>query len=292
MFDAIMPVTHQHNHIASLSIISLVRNVKPRHIYVITPKDNFPFFERLQNNCPIMMLDENDVIPEVNLQSIAEFIANAGQNPARAGWYFQQFLKMSTCFLPDITDHYLIWDADTIMLKPIQFLNEKNQTLIKPSSEYHQPYFETYEKLLGKTRNVDFSFISEHFFIKSAYMKELIQAIEEHASSKRHWVWNIMNAVQPEHLSGAGFSEYETYGNFVNTVHPETFVLRPLKTIRYGARKFGPIPNRYDLYRLSLSHSYASFESWDTQGHPLKIWSEKLLSALIYYTNPWRYYGG
>ncbi len=292
MFDAIMPVTHQHNNIAHVSIVSLMRNVTPRHIYVITQKENFPFFERLQASYPVVTVDENGLIPEVNLPSIARYIENTGQNPARAGWYFQQFLKMSACFLPNITDHYLIWDADTIMLQPIQFLNEKHQILIKPSSEYHQPYFETYEKLLGKTRNVDFSFISEHFFIKSAYMKELIAAIEEHSSLKSHWVWNIMNAVQPEHLSGAGFSEYETYGNFVNTIHPETFVLRPLKTIRYGARRFGPIPNRYDLYRLSLSYSYASFESWDTEGRPLKIWAEKLLSAFIYYANPGRYFGG
>ena len=289
MFDVIMPVTRHHNNIACLSIMSLMRNVKPRRIYVVTARDNFSFFEKLQNQDPVMVLDENSLIPGVNLPSIIKFIENAGQNHSRAGWYFQQFLKMYACFLPDITDHYLIWDADTVMLNPIRFLNEQNQTLIKPSPEYHQPYFETYERLLGKTRSINYSFISEHFFIVSAYMKELIAAIEEHATLKSHWVWNIMNAVDTEHLSGSGFSEFETYGNFVNTVHPGTFALRPLASTRYGARKFGPIPNRYDLYRLSLSNAYASFESWDTEGRPLKIWMEKLLSAFIYYADLRRY---
>lgn len=288
MFDVVMPVTNQHNHIACLSIISLAQNVTPRHIYVITPKDNFRFFESLQKYYPVITLDENDIIPKVNLRAIADFIENAGQNRARAGWYFQQFLKMSACCLPDIGDYYLIWDADTIMLKPLKFLNDKNQILIKPSAEYHQPYFDTYYKIFGKTRSVNYSFISEHFFVKTNYMKELITAIKKHTTMERNWVWNIMNAVDSKHLSGSGFSEYETYGNFVNTVHPETFVLRPLKTIRDGARRFGPIPNRYDLHRLSLSYSYASFETWDT-GKSLRIWIEKLLSAFIYFLYPGRY---
>ena len=288
MFDVIMPVTHHHNHIARLSIVSLVRHVAPRRIYVITPKNNFPFFENLQDKYPLAALDEDCLIPGVNLKSIANLIENAGQNSARAGWYFQQFLKMSACFLPDISDYYLIWDADTIMLNPIQFLNDKNQILIKPSSEYRQPYFDTYSKLVGQTRSVDFSFISEHFFVKSQYMRELIAAIENNPPTRRQWVWQIMSAIEPTHLSGAGFSEYETYGNFVNALYPETFALRPLKTIRYGTRRFGPIPNPYDLYRLSLSYAYASFESWDT-GKPFRVWTEKLLSFLIYYAHPKRY---
>lgn len=291
MFDAIMPVTQQHNNIACLSIQSLMQNVKPRSIYVITPKDNFSFFERLRKIYPVVIIDENNVIPDIDLRSIAAFIENAGQNRARAGWYFQQFLKMSACFLPDITDHYLIWDADTVMLKPIQFLNERNQALIKPSLEYNQPYFETYERLLGKTRSVDYSFISEHFFIKTAFMKELIAAIEEHATGNRHWVWKILDAIETKHLSGAGFSEYETYGNFINSVHPGAFALRPLKTVRYGARKFGPVPNKYDLYRLSLSYSYASFETWDKR-KPFRIWFEKFLSACVYFAYPGRYFHG
>jgi len=291
MHDVIMPVTSRHNPIAALSIATLARHINPRHIYVMTSGDNASFFEKLQKHYPVIVLDENHVIPGINLQTIGDYIQKAQQDRNRAGWYFQQFLKMSSCFLPDISDYYLIWDADTIMLNPIEFLNDQNQVLIKPSLEYNKPYFDTYEKLLGRTRSVDFSFISEHCFIKSDYMKELISEIEQHSTVKRHWVWTIMNAMETKHLSHAGFSEYETYGNYVNTVHPEAIALRPLKTIRYAARRFGLVPNRYDIYRLSLSYAYASFESWDTGKAPM-IWTEKLLSALIYYTHPGRYLRG
>lgn len=289
MFDVIMPVSTKHNDIALLSITSLMQYVMPHNIYVITSKDNFHFFERLQKNYPIITLDENYLISTVNLQSIEEYIENKGQDRQRAGWYLQQFLKMAACFLPDISDYYLIWDADTIMLKYIRFLNDKNQILIKPSSEYHYPYFDTYSKITGKTRSVNFSFISEHFFINKNYMKELITAIEEHTSTEQNWVWKIMNAVDKKYLSGSGFSEYETYGNFVETVHPGTFALRPLKTTRYASKKFGPVPSKYDLYRLSLSCSYASFENWNNDGKLVRILIEKLLSALIYYANPGLY---
>jgi Family of unknown function (DUF6492) len=282
VFDVIMPVSSKHNDIVCLAINSLIQYVKPRHIYVITFKNNFNFFEKLQENYSIITLDENYLIPTVSLQSIEEFIESKGQDRRRAGWYLQQFLKMSACFLPDISDYYLIWDADTIMLNPMRFLNDRNQVLIKPSSEYHRPYFDTYCKIIGKPRSVNFSFISEHFFINKYYMIELIAAIEEHATMEQSWVWKIMTAIDTNQLSGSGFSEYETYGNFVDMVHPGTFALRPLKTIREGARQFGPVPNKYDLYRLSLTYSYASFETWNA-GKPLRVWSEKLLSVFIYY---------
>jgi len=281
MFDVIMPVTSQHNNIACLSIISLARHVAPHHIYVITPRENFPFFKSMQDDLRVTLLDENCLIPEIDLRSIGDFIEKAGEKRSRAGWYFQQFLKMAACFLPDMSEHYLVWDADTVMLKPIQFINDQNQVLVKPSSEYHQPYFDTYQRIFGKTRSVDYSFISEHFMIKTQYMNELIAAIESRTNSKRHWVWEIMEAVETKHLSGAGFSEYETYGNFVHTVHPGALAVRPLPTIRYGARKFGLIPNQYDLYRLSRSCAYASFESWDA-GNPLRRRIEKSLSFFIY----------
>ena len=291
MHDVIMPVTSRHNPIAALSIAALARHINPRHIYVITSGDNAPYFEKLQKHYPVVTLDENQVIPGINLKIIGDYIQKAQQKRSRAGWYFQQFLKMSACFLPNISDYYLIWDADTVMLNPVLFLNEAGQTLVKPSTEYHQPYFDTFFKLFGINRSVDFSFISEHFLINRHYMEELIAVIGERAASKNHWVWNIMDAVETKHLSGAGFSEFETYGNFVNTAHPGAFAVRPLKTIRYGGARFGPIPNKYDLYRLSLSCAYASFESWD-EGKPLKIWAEKILSALIYYANPGRYLRG
>ncbi len=288
MYDVVMPVLSRHNHIAGLSIASLSRHAKPRHIYVMTSQDNLHFFENLQKYYPVVPLDENQIMPGISVQTIGDYIEKAGHNRSRAGWYFQQFLKMSASSIPNVSQSYLIWDADTVMLKPISFLNNAGQALIKPSSEYHQPYFDTFQKLFGKTRNVDFSFISEHFFINCDYMDELIAVIGKHSANKQHWVWNIMDAVETKHLSGAGFSEYETYGNYVSMVHPASIATRPLRTIRYGARKFGPNPNRYDLYRLSLSYSYASFESWDT-GKPLKILTEKILSAILYYTWPGRY---
>jgi len=196
MFDVIMPVSRQHNDIAPLAIQSLIKNFLPRNVYVIASCDNLSLFTKLQNLRHVTVMDENSFIPGINLQAIAEFIENRGQNSSRAGWYFQQFLKMSACFLPNISSHFLIWDADTIMLKPMSFINDRHQIMIQPSSEYHQPYFDTYYNLLGQNRSVDFSFISEHFFINTQHMKELIAAIEQSMVPGNHWVWKIMNSIE------------------------------------------------------------------------------------------------
>ena len=66
------------------------------------------------------MLDENEVIPDVNLRSIAALSKTPGRIAREPAGIFSSF-KNVRLFFANITDHYLIWNADTIMLKPIQF---------------------------------------------------------------------------------------------------------------------------------------------------------------------------
>ena len=282
-YDAVLPVAMRNNKIAEQAIRSLALFSEAKTFYLITERNNFRRFEELRaEGFPIILLDQDTLIPTVDLQSIKHFLAKKGANPERAGWYFQQFLKMAVCDLSAISEHYLIWDSDTIMLQPIQFFSPEGTVFIKSRLETHDPYIETYRNLLKRGPQVDFSFIAEHFMVKRAFMKELISAITNQPPSNHLWVWKIMNAIDQAHLSHAGFSEFETYGNFVSSHYPESITCRPLPSWRFGSTDFGLSPNKYDLFSLSRRYSYVSFEFW-TYGKFHRIVTQKLYAFLMFW---------
>ena len=282
-YDAVLPVARRNNNIAEQAIRSLARYSEAKTFYLITEKNNFLRFEKLrEEGFPIILLDEDALIPEFDLQAIKDFLERKGANSERAGWYFQQILKMAVCDLPEISEHYLIWDSDTIMLQPIQFFSPEGTVFIKSKLEIHDPYFATYRNLLKQGPQVDFSFIAEHFMVKKEFMKELISAIADQPPSHQSWAWKIMNAIDQAHLSHSGFSEYETYGNFVSSHYPDSLTCRPLPSWRFGSMDFGLSPNKYDLFSLSRRYSYASFETW-TYGKFHRIAAQKFYAFVKFW---------
>lgn len=282
-YDIVICVASQHKEIALKTIRSLHVFAASRKIFVITAQQNFAFFQtRLGDQYPVCLLDEDNIIENISLHVLQDYFMRRIGNVQRAGWYFQQFLKMSACLLSDIADHYLIWDSDTILLQPLRFFDHDGNVLIHPKTECHPPYFVTLQKLLGIGKQVSFSFISEHFMIKKAYMIELLDQFRFLSSGKSSWVWTVLDAVADDCLGASGFSEFETYGNFIAFKHADSFRCRSVKSTRYGAWRYGTDPNPYDLFSLMLwGYGFASFETWQTVSSK-KIFMEKILSTVIY----------
>jgi hypothetical protein len=286
-YDIVMNVVRRHRRIAAISLRYLIKNTKAGKIFIITAAANFRCFKRLAAREPrIRLVDEGTVIPGADLPGVREYFFRKCGRPNRAGWYLQQFLKMGASALEELAEYYLVWDADTILLRPLDFFDDEGRMLIKPETEHHPPYFETYRRLLGRERAVDFSFISEHMMIKKAVMRELITAISLPDGEDNNWVWRILESIDPVQLGKSGFSEFETYGNFIATVYPDMIRCRRLDSWRRGAAKYGDHPNRFDLHRLSLQYAYVSFERRDRPN--LLCVAAAKLSAFFFY---WRYSG-
>jgi hypothetical protein len=278
-----MCVSSQHKDIALKAIRSLQVFAESRKIFVITAPQNFTFFQqKLDDRFPVCLLDEDNVIEDITLRRLQDYFVRSIGTPQRAGWYFQQFLKMSACRLPEVAEYYLIWDSDTILMQALDFFDEKGNVFINPKTEYHRPYFETIKKLLNIEKQADYSFISEHLMIKKTYMQELLDHLMAVPSGKKSWVETLLDAVPHHALGGAGFSEFETYGNFIAYKYPDHFRCRSLKSIRYGAWHFGTNPSKYDIFSLMLlGYVFASFETW--QSEPKKrIALKKILSRIVY----------
>lgn len=97
-----------------LVIKQLYKHLKDIKINVIANKE---LEEKLIKECSeINFIDEDKMVPNLTLKKIQEIIKKKVGNSNRAGWYFQQFLKMGYSLMKDCEEYYLIWDSDLILL--------------------------------------------------------------------------------------------------------------------------------------------------------------------------------
>ena len=254
---------------------NLRRFVPMKQMHVITaPGDFAPFRNAFGDD--VNLLDENDLIPGVTLAALKVIpMARLSQG---TGWYFQQLLKYQFAFLKPEDDHYLIWDADTIPLRPMEFFDAQGRMLLTTATEFNPAYFATYEKILGRPARREFSFIAQHMLIRKSILRDMLAEIEGHCPGNENWAWKIMR-----NLAGEGsnrFSEYETYGHYLKEKHPQLAVFRDLPWLRHGADEVGFHPSPADLEKLGETYFYASFEESDRlyrrTGRKIRGWLRKV----------------
>lgn len=237
-----------------LAIIGLKKYSDVNRIDVIVPDhQQQSFIERLKG------LNVN-IIPETHLiaaNDIAQIKKNLGVMASRFGWYLQQFLKWQYRHICN-AEHYLIWDADTVLVQHNNFFADQEPSF-NMASEYHKPYFSTMERAFGLTRQVEQSFISQYMLINVETLNQLIDNYEAGASIP--WFLSLL-----EHLDRTNpseFSEYETYGSYVLTHNLTAKVhLKKDKWFRYGSDVFTLEKNTEfsELEKKFSAYQYVAFE--------------------------------
>ncbi|QTD37472.1 hypothetical protein JL193_15545 [Polaribacter batillariae] len=248
------------------TIPSLIKNISFNNIYIVTKKDNFEAIKNALGNT-VICLDENKILDGLILNNIQEYFKKRNVDYNRAGWYFQQFLKLSISKLNFITNLYLVWDADAVALKPIQFISKDDKVFLEKTKEHHKPYFITLEKLIGLKKQVNFSFIAEYLVFDKEIVKEMLLKI----SKNKNWWFDVLDKIDSVNLEKSGFSEYETYGNYVSKFYKERFIIRNLNKTRKGVRFLGKQPSEKGLKLFSYVYDYMSFEQWHKKYTPLPI---------------------
>lgn len=238
MFDIIIPAKNSDINHLKLSIPYLQRNIKPKSIIVITKLTDFQDCNWINQYKNVELLDEDGITNGLTFKAVEKYFSNRFNNTTRVGWYFQQFIKMAYCYISH-DDSYLLWDADTIPLHPIEFQVD-GKYYLDVKDEFHEPYFHTLKSILSLNKEIDKSFIAEHMIINKYYMQELIELIMKKESLKGGLFFErILNAISDADMFPSGFSEYETYGTFINRYHHDTFELRRIKSLRLTRRIFG-----------------------------------------------------
>lgn len=264
LYDIVTCIGPRDRSLSHLSLKYLLVNTACRFIYIIAPQK---ILKSLRNfHQKVILVDETDVIPGLTSKDIARYLSQVSPSDRFAKWYFQQFLKMGICNRPDLMENYLIWDSDTILLRPITFFSDDRKTLFtKQLHKYRKPYFVTLHKILREQRRVDFSFIAQHMMINKQIMAEMINKIDVDSPFNSSWVWKILKSIFEENSSRFSppipeFSEYETYGNYITNNYPEMVEHRELPWLRDGSY-IGHFPTVQDLDTFAKSYVFVAFET-------------------------------
>ncbi len=235
--------------------------LRPKQIVIISNKEALSKVKQMKVPY-VKFIDEDTIVPNLSLDKIKNLICIRNAKNGKVGWYFQQFLKMAYAAICE-DEWYLVWDIDTIPLRKLSFFTKDGKGILDVKSEYHKPYFRTIKKLLSINKIIKESFISEHMLINKKAMLELIEQIEKNSEIMGiEFFEKVIYALNIKDLEGNGFSEYETYGNFVLKNYPAIYAVRRLRTLREGKILLGASPNRKMLKWASNSYDIISLEKY------------------------------
>lgn len=271
MYNIIIPAIFRDFSFLRKTIRYIRKYLTPEKIYIIIDIRFKQFLSKeITEDDKCIILDENCLVEGLSLNIIQDRFKELNRTSSRAGWYFQQFLKMAFALSEYCdTNYYLSWDSDTIPLRKIDFFDEKGLPYFTMKTEHHDPYFVAIERLLRITKTNSRSYIAENMMFNKSIMIDLINTIQSdyHLTGKT-WFEKIIYALEPESVSPMGFSEFETYGNYCMTYYPYHYIERTLPSLRAGGLIQGRFVSDRILTHLSFDQATASFEIYDRPPFP------------------------
>ena len=252
-YDVVIVIKASDWDIAKVNLTFVKRNLNPKQIIVISQKE---LKENLESFQDITFIDENLLFPELNFNKIKDLLAQRGVDQNLAGWYLQQFLKLSYSFVCK-DEYYLTWDADTIPLNKINMIDEKNgKPFFDMKPEFIEPYFSTIRNLFSFEKKEPESFIAEHMLFKTSIVQEMLNSIK---TSEQPFFEVIIDKTDFSKIDHS-FSEFETYGTYCEYKYPNLYSKRHLQTFRAGKMFLGANPSYSTLKWVSKCFDTLSFE--------------------------------
>ena len=197
---------------------------KKNYFYIICPSKEKKFFKQKIKKKNVKIIDENDLISFKKFRDISnkylkkKVYYKTIQN--RLTWYYQQILKLSFMinFIEKNKKNMTIWDADTILLKKLEFNNKKFTNYFGTTSEFHKAYYVTNEQILGHLPKYFISSLAQFVSASPSEIDFLVKNLrQKQKKNKKTSIWLtkiIMSSIAKVHdrYNGSMFSEYELIG--------------------------------------------------------------------------------
>lgn len=240
--DVVIPVIAKDLQILPLCLKGIRHCVanKVKDIYIVAPaqQEILTFCE--ENG--LVFVDETSLFGYTPMS--LGIIANDGRN--RSGWLFQQFVKLSgqigTC------RYYLCIDSDHVLIRPHVFLTGKKETVFYLSYEENSYYYDMIHRILPELNILNLSYVSHKMLFDKKQVLLLQETISKNCGGTP-WQQAIIENLDLRTISG--FSEFETYGNFV-----QEKILRPWMQKRLSYKKikdYDTLRKKYGGSRWSLT---------------------------------------
>ncbi|EDQ90012.1 uncharacterized protein MONBRDRAFT_7819 [Monosiga brevicollis MX1] len=201
-----------------------------RRIFVVTPERYCRIVETFDP--AVRCMDETKVVPGLTVPALAAIMEELGLGQARAGWYFQQFMKLLAWRnVPDVTPLFLVWDSDMIMLPQYRSLDLKGRLRLMRDDTPPVMAHDWYRNMTGwPLYDSHHDFVAHQMPVYKPFMLEVLKALQLedplHASPPTvlAWVRRNMQAVQQRFVA-TGLSEYMVYCWHLIMHHPEQTAL-------------------------------------------------------------------
>lgn len=256
----------------------VVQFIKADSYLVIVPDKEVELFAKVTSH-PYRVKPESDYIGNAK-ENIIRKLDSANQH--RVGWYLQQFVKIAAILAHKDDEVVLIWDADTVPLKKLEFIDVNGHLVYYRGEEYRKSYFDFIELALGLKRTQSFSFIAQSLVTKVSWARELFDTLAK--SAQRPWLDAILFYL--DRNEPAGFAEFETLGTWIWHHHRNEIVISDRPWYRNGLSLVGNPLKLSDAvwHGLARSYDFISFEVWDRRfgfRQFIKIQFRKLKFSLI-----------
>ncbi len=244
--DVLIPAIEKDLRTLPFVVSGVLKNVKHPigEIIIVAPRNKK--IMALCHRKKWKFVDENSVLPITKND-----IHYRTKRWNRSNWLFQQLLKLNGDKLCS-QNFFLVIDADTVLIRPHIFrINQK--TVFYCRNWSHKEYFTAYKKLLGKQATSPLSFVTHYMLFEKSKLKRLKQAI----ASRHHTSWYSAIIKSVNKSSNFGFSEFETYGNFVRSHYPGQFIFR--RALNKGLQTNASALSGLRMQQLSKKYRSLSF---------------------------------
>ena len=219
----------------------LLHFYKFRRIFYILPHPELecPAIEAIDSR--MICLGEQSLLGNTTMNSLKRECSGAYGNWSGAsrrrpfgikamGWFVQQFVKLGAArLLDDLSEDYLVWDADNVLLTGQHELMTADGKVVlveHTRARYDTGGYNAIAKsLLGfqmpRTPH-GLNWVTGHMVFKRSYVREMLTEIEERY--KVDWTTAVCISMAQKQSTDAKFeffSEYQTYGAWLNVRHSD-----------------------------------------------------------------------
>ena len=234
------------------------------NIFVICPKKDLRYFKKKLKYDEFTVISEDQIISFPKFEKIFFQLSKRYRFKSlfkkRLSWYYQQILKLAFVFyfLQKYQKKIILWDADTIIAKKIEFFSGDFSKKFGTFTEFHKSYFETNKVLLGKLPKYFISSVVQFGSITKNECEILMNKLKI-KSIKINIIASDLSVLIMKKIflingpyNGSLFSEYELIGNSNILIKPEK--QKMIANLRKGLKGYLSSKQLYFLSFLNITN--------------------------------------
>ena len=256
MLDLVVSVCHPKHLIAWRAAQARTSTFIPsREHLLVVPDDSVEEFAEATNGSIRIEPESLHIAPYED--RLRHELRRIGEE-RRYGSYVQQFIKLGALRGRPDGERLLIWDADTVPLRDLEFFMVDGRVKFYAEHRAHEPMFVQVERALGLQKATKRSFIAQCFPIRSEWANAFFAVLEQFGEP---WHDRILSTIPFDR--GSALSEYELLGTFIADRFGEHIDWTSDPWLRNGYRFARIEGNAVDLSEVPSDVHFVALEDYD-----------------------------